>query len=456
MLDDIERAPPRGLLIRSGKPSGFIAGADINEFTAFASEADALAADPARPGAVRPHRGAALPHAGAAAGLRAGRRHGAGAGLPLSRGRGRRQARAWACPRCSWASIPGFGGTVRSRAAAGRAAGDGHDAHRQEHPRRQGAEDRPGRCAGARGRAAERVARAMLLRRPPRRTGRAWRERAAVLAAGARLRRAGARAQVARRVRREHYPAPYAIVDLWARHGARGRAAYEAEARSIARLFHDDTARNLVRVFLLQDRLKALGGKAAARVRDPARARGGRGLMGGDIAAWCALRGLTVSLQDRELKFVRTGAEACRASCSPSACQRPGRTRRGDGAPGGRCGGRARARSRPGDRGDLREPGAKRALYATLRAAHEARRAAGHQHLEPRARGAGAEDWPIPAASSACTSSIRWRRCRWWKSSSAQPRGAEAHGRGAPASCAGSTSCPCPAAARRASSSTAC
>src|SRR5262249_39730833 len=63
--------------------------------------------------------------------------------------------------------------------------------------------------------------------------------------------------QVAAKARRDHYPAPYAIIDLW----ARGGRSYEAEARSIAELFLTPTSRNLVRVFLLQDRLKALGGK---------------------------------------------------------------------------------------------------------------------------------------------------------------------------------------------------
>ena len=32
--------------------------------------------------------------------------------------------------------------------------------------------------------------------------------------------------------------------------------------------------------------------------------------MGGDIAAWCALRGLDVTLQDRELEVHRAGAGA--------------------------------------------------------------------------------------------------------------------------------------------------
>jgi 3-hydroxyacyl-CoA dehydrogenase/enoyl-CoA hydratase/3-hydroxybutyryl-CoA epimerase len=109
-------------------------------------------------------------------------------------------------------------------------------------------------------------------------------------------------AQVASKARRDHYPAPYAIIDLWSRFGARGSAAFEAEARSIAHLFTTATSRNLVRVFLLQDRLKALGGKSAADIKHVHVV--GAGVMGGDIAAWSALRGFTVTLQDQSLKFV--------------------------------------------------------------------------------------------------------------------------------------------------------
>ena len=107
--------------------------------------------------------------------------------------------------------------------------------------------------------------------------------------------------QVARKAKKDHYPAPYAIIDLWSRFGAQGDVAFEAEARSIADLFCTDTSRNLVRVFFLQNKLKAQGDKAAAKVQHVHVV--GAGVMGGDIAAWCALRGLTVSLQDRELKY---------------------------------------------------------------------------------------------------------------------------------------------------------
>ena len=117
-------------------------------------------------------------------------------------------------------------------------------------------------------------------------------------------------AQVRGKARPEHYPAPYAIIDLWSRYAARGEAAYAAEARSIAALMVGETSRNLVRVFGLQDRLKNLGGKSKlplARVHVV-----GAGVMGGDIAAWCAQRGLNVTLQDRELKFIQPALQRAR------------------------------------------------------------------------------------------------------------------------------------------------
>src|SRR6185295_7184889 len=38
----------------------------------------------------------------------------------------------------------------------------------------------------------------------------------------------------------------------------------------------------------------------------------GAGVMGGDIAAWCAQRGLNVTLQDRELKFIQPALKRAR------------------------------------------------------------------------------------------------------------------------------------------------
>ncbi len=107
--------------------------------------------------------------------------------------------------------------------------------------------------------------------------------------------------QVARKARKAHYPAPFALIDTWRRSSGGTRKRLAAEAKSVVKLSQTPTARNLIRVFFLQDRLKSLGGKdhAIQHVHVV-----GAGVMGGDIAAWCALRGFEVTLQDREMKFI--------------------------------------------------------------------------------------------------------------------------------------------------------
>lgn len=99
------------------------------------------------------------------------------------------------------------------------------------------------------------------------------------------------------KVNKKHYPAPYAIVKNWQIDGAKGEHAMVHEAESIARLLVTPTSRNLVRVFFLQNRLKGLSKGASFKPKHVHVI--GSGTMGGDIAAWCALRGLQVTLQDR-------------------------------------------------------------------------------------------------------------------------------------------------------------
>jgi 3-hydroxyacyl-CoA dehydrogenase/enoyl-CoA hydratase/3-hydroxybutyryl-CoA epimerase len=103
--------------------------------------------------------------------------------------------------------------------------------------------------------------------------------------------------RLAQKVRREHYPAPYAILDNWLRFGVTGEAAMVQEARSIAQLMVGSTSRNLVRMFFLQTRVKGL---AKGTRFTPTHVHViGAGTMGGDIAAWCALKGMRVTLQDQ-------------------------------------------------------------------------------------------------------------------------------------------------------------
>ena len=93
-----------------------------------------------------------------------------------------------------------------------------------------------------------------------------------------------------------HYPAPYALIDLWEKYADSDHMMMN-EARSISRLIGTDTAKNLIRVFFLQSSMKDAGKQStfkAAHVHVI-----GAGVMGGDIASWCAFRGLTVTLQDQ-------------------------------------------------------------------------------------------------------------------------------------------------------------
>jgi len=108
--------------------------------------------------------------------------------------------------------------------------------------------------------------------------------------------------QVAKKAPRQHYPAPYALLDLWCNYYGRKKRMMEEEANSVARLIQGDTVRNLIRVFFLQTRLKGLGSKKELSL-DHVHVIGA-GIMGGDIAAWCALRGYRVTLQDREPKYL--------------------------------------------------------------------------------------------------------------------------------------------------------
>jgi 3-hydroxyacyl-CoA dehydrogenase / enoyl-CoA hydratase / 3-hydroxybutyryl-CoA epimerase len=106
-----------------------------------------------------------------------------------------------------------------------------------------------------------------------------------------------ARTQVGKRARPSHYPAPYAILEMWEKYDGDPFGAADGSPYSIASIIQHPTTKNLLRVFGLQEQLKSLGKASdfkASHVHVV-----GAGVMGGDIAAWCALRGLTVTLQDQ-------------------------------------------------------------------------------------------------------------------------------------------------------------
>ncbi len=117
--------------------------------------------------------------------------------------------------------------------------------------------------------------------------------------------------QTAAKVRKEHYPAPFAMIDVWKRGGPDIRQRLKVEARSVAALAQTSTARNLIRIFFLQERLKSQGSGIDADIKHVHVV--GAGVMGGDIAAWAALKGFDVTLQDREMKFIQPALDRARA-----------------------------------------------------------------------------------------------------------------------------------------------
>jgi 3-hydroxyacyl-CoA dehydrogenase/enoyl-CoA hydratase/3-hydroxybutyryl-CoA epimerase len=105
-----------------------------------------------------------------------------------------------------------------------------------------------------------------------------------------------ARKQVAKKARREHYPAPYAILDAWQKYDGDPFLAADDPSCSMTALFEHPTTRNLIRIFFLQERMKGLAKGVEFKAQHVHVV--GAGVMGGDIAAICAMRGITVTLQD--------------------------------------------------------------------------------------------------------------------------------------------------------------
>ena len=110
------------------------------------------------------------------------------------------------------------------------------------------------------------------------------------------------RKQVAAKANPEHYPAPFELIEAWENHGDDPQRMMVEESERVGRLITGDTSRNLRRVFFLMERLKGFGKQTGFKARRVHVV--GAGVMGGDIAAWCVLQGMEVTLQDRELKYI--------------------------------------------------------------------------------------------------------------------------------------------------------
>ncbi len=109
------------------------------------------------------------------------------------------------------------------------------------------------------------------------------------------------RREVGKRASREHYPSPYAVIDNFEAYGS-SNAGFKAEIKSLSHISGESTAQNLIRIFFLQEKLK----EAAKQVKFKAQHVHviGAGTMGGDIAAWCAMQGIRVTLQDTSIERI--------------------------------------------------------------------------------------------------------------------------------------------------------
>ena len=298
-LAEIEAGRPKGVVLHSGKESSFIMGADINEFVKIQTEDEAYGLIRQGQGVMDRMERLPCPTVSAINGFCLG------GGLELSmacdyRIAYRGKKKIIGLPEVQLGIHPGFGGTVRAVQLAG------------VRPAMQvmltGAPIRPDKALKIglldkltdadswRDDAVRLIKTRPPTQKPP------LVERLLGFGPVRSFIRNVLIKQVRRKANKAHYPAPYAMIDLWAAEGASPKTGYEAEARSMAKLMVGSTSRNLVRVFFLQDGLKSQGDKSTEA---PQRVHVvGAGVMGGDIAAWCALRGLDVTLQDREQKYI--------------------------------------------------------------------------------------------------------------------------------------------------------
>ncbi|CAO3952025.1 3-hydroxyacyl-CoA dehydrogenase NAD-binding domain-containing protein [Achromobacter mucicolens] len=296
VLDALDRDPPQGLIIQSGKATGFIVGADVNEFATLDTPEQARGLVSRGWNLMNRLAGVRYPTLALIQG------HCLGGGLELAlacryRLVADQPGASLALPEVMLGIFPGWGGMLRLPQVIGAPAaldmmltGRGADARRAAALGLVDARVPPRLLLAA--------ARQTVLSRKPARRARGL---------GALLNRWPLKAIVANRARKQiaakdplgHYPAAPAIVEIWEKHGGNALKAPDL----IDRIISSGTARNLLRVFRLQERLKANGkqpGVAPARHVHVV----GAGVMGGDIAAWCAYKGMTVTLQDQEMSRI--------------------------------------------------------------------------------------------------------------------------------------------------------
>lgn len=293
LIDHVRTTAPTALVLRSAKPGGFAAGADIDGFAGLGQQE---AEDKLRAGHAVLDKLAAL-HCPTIAVIHG---HALGGGLELALACTHRigiEGVKTGFPEITLGLHPGLGGAFRLTSLidpleAMQMMLTGKSAHDRK-ARKLGILDTliPERHAEAAIRAAA--------------AGKLQSGDSGLRATA--LRTHAARSLAATRMRTEsekhapvaHYPAPAALIELWQTHGGDRAAMQEAEITSFAALLHSATAQNLIRAFFLRRKLKAAG-KGQSGIEHVHVI--GAGAMGAEIAAWCAMQGKRVTLEDVALK----------------------------------------------------------------------------------------------------------------------------------------------------------
>ena len=309
IIGTLETDPPAGLVLQSGKQGSFIVGADVREFDGYDDPAEASE------GINRVHRlfnrieGLPFPTAVTIDGLCLG------GGLELALAFNYRIASDVDHTRIGFPEIqlgiyPGFGGSARSiqQAGASNAMSIMLSSRnlRAKAARAMGLVDE---TVGAHGSLRWAARKAIKQRRKSRQPGQLTRMQnfAPVRTQLARV----MRKKVAARANPKHYPAPFELIDAWEKHGDDPQRMMVEEADRVGKLITGDTSKNLRRVFFLMERLKGYAKETDFKVRRVHVI--GAGVMGGDIAAWCVLQGLEVTLQDREMKYIEPALKRAKA-----------------------------------------------------------------------------------------------------------------------------------------------
>jgi len=309
IVEDLENNAPAGLVLQSGKPGSFIVGADVREFDSYDD------AEVATDGISQVHRLfnviEALPFPKVA--IIDGFCLGGGLELALCfdyRIASNVDHTRLGFPEIQLGIYPGFGGSARSVRQAG--ASNAMQLMLSSRNLRPGAARAMGlvdELVGPHGSLRWAARRAIKQGRKSRQPGQLKRLQnfGPIRSLMARM----MRKQVSARANPKHYPAPFELIEAWEKFGDDPQRMMVEEAERVGRLITGPTSKNLRRVFFLMERLKGIGKQSDIKVRRVHVV--GAGVMGGDIAAWCVLQGLDVTLQDRELKYIEPAIERAKA-----------------------------------------------------------------------------------------------------------------------------------------------